>query len=490
MNGGITSGGGIARRAATWVGALVAGAFMRVTVLLGANIVMARLMLPEDFGLAGLANSIAILLAVLTGGMPFAEVLAQRKVLKRQHLETATAVSFAGSALALALMALAALAIGPVFGDARFWPLLLVASLVVFPQTVQTILVAYLRRRRAFQAMARANLAGALAGSAVAVALAFLGAGPWAIVVMRCVMLVVEAGVLVATARLLVVPRFSGARLAEMRHYSMFTFMQRVATESAYFVINYTVAAFFSVAAVGQFNMALRLTEPLRGLFRGIAHNTAFEFMRAKAQDQADFPARFALIISVATATIAPVFLGLAAISGALFAIVAGPGWDEAAEIAVFIAIGTSVLLPFDLVATAFNARSVPAYLVGQRVIGLGALVLGLGVAVTLGFAGIGAGLARLVADLAESLWAARAMLTRLHVSLRGAVTGFLVPWGAAAVMGLAVALFLDALGGEAAGALAMFAAVGLGVALYLALAAVLMPQLRRAGVDAVRRRG
>ncbi|MCF3933456.1 oligosaccharide flippase family protein [Acuticoccus sp. M5D2P5] len=480
---------GTAQRVARWVGSLVTGALLRTGLLLGATIVLARLLDPEDFGLASLATSIAIFLAVFAGGVPFEEALAQRRILRRKHLDSAFGVSIAAGIVAVCAILLAGWLIGPLFGSAAFWPLLAFATLSVFGQALITVHTAIARRRRRFGLIARSNTVGAVAGAAGGIAAAYLGAGPWSVVLMRVLMLGAQGGVLAAGSGVRVLPRVSRPHLRDIAHYSSFSLGQRIATDSAYILINYTVAAFFSVAAVGAFNMALRLTEPLRGLFRGITHNTAFEFMREKTQAQGGFADRFALILSVATVVIAPVFLGIAAIAEQFLGVLIGPGWGDAARIVQALAIGTALILPLDLASTALNARGQPGYLVGQRMLGFAALVAGLVGAVALNLAGFGAGLARMFADMAEGAWAARAIVRRLGVRGSALARAFALPWATAAGMAIAVHVVIGTTIGHIGDVYALALGVVAGVAIYAIAIAIVMPDVRGWALGALSRR-
>ncbi|WP_170134861.1 oligosaccharide flippase family protein [Acuticoccus kandeliae] len=481
--------GGTARRVARWVGSLITGALLRTALLLGATIVLARLLTPEDFGLASLATSISLFLAVFAGGIPFEEALAQRRVLRRKHLDTALGVSIALSILALAATLVLGEIVGPVFGSDAFWPLLAFANLSLFGQAFVTVHTALARRRRKFALIGRSNSVGAIAGAVGGIIAAYFGAGPWAVVLTRVLMLAGSALVLAFGTGVRVVPGFSLRHLRDIAHYSSFSLGQRIATDSAYILINYTVATFFSVAAVGSFNMALRLTEPLRGLFRGITHNTAFEFMRERTQSQGDFTTRFALILSIATAVIAPVFLGIAAISELLLSVLVGPGWGDAAVIVQVLALGTALILPLDLASTALNARGLPGYLVVQRAIGFVALLIGLVGAVVLHLPGIGAGVARMAADIAEAGWAARAIVLRLGLKPGAVLKSFGVPFTAAIAMAVATNLLVHAAAGHVADWMALGIGVAFGALLYLPMIAIAMPGLRRHALTAIRPR-
>ncbi len=452
---------------------------MRTVLLLGASIVMARLLTPEDFGLASLANSVAIFLGGFTGGLPFEEALAQRRVLRRAHLDTALGVSCLGTLGLMVAIAITGFLVGPLFGAADFWLLLAASFLPTLAQAFTTTHTAVARRRRDFGLIARSNSVGAFASAVSGILAAYLGAGAWAIVIMRIMLLVGNASVFLGPSRPRIVPRVSLPHLADIWQYSALVLVQRVAMNSVYPVINYTVATFFSVAAVGAFNMALRLTDPLRGLVRSISHTTTFELMREKTQARGDFADRFRMILTIVTLLVAPAFLGIAAVAELMLSVLVGEKWLSSAPIMQALAVGSSIVLPLDLIAIALNARGVPSHLVGQRLLGLGALMVSLAVAVANNLAGLGAGIAWMVADATEGAWAVRASRRLGLVPWRVLLT-FAFPWSLAAAMALVVHSLQPVLTARMPQFAALPAAAACGAVLYAVLVLSLVPPSRQ----------
>ncbi len=434
----VADAGGPMRRIAGWVGALLAGAMARIVILLGATIVLARFLTPTEFGLASLITSIVVLLTVFAGGDAFEEALAQRRVLRKIHLQAVIGYSWLFTTLIIAVAIVLGVVVGPLFDEPAFWPLFAFGCVSIYANSITTTATAMVRRQKRFKVIARGELIGAALGSAGAIGLAALGAGPWAVVALRVIMVSAVAVNLALASRVLVLPRLKFAPIRELLRFSSFSLGQRLATDGSYMVLNYVVASFFSVAAVGYFSMALRLTDPMRGVARSVSHNIAFSFFRSRV-GQFNFTEVFLNTLAVVSLLAFPAFLGIAAVAGLFIEVVVGAGWEESVPIVRALAIGSAIIIPLDLVATALNARGFPAHLFTQRMVGLGAMLVTLAGSVVAGLSGLGAGIARAVGDVAEAGYAMRALGKSLDMGPLAPLKALAPQFVAAVAMALAV---------------------------------------------------
>lgn len=156
---------------------------LKVASVLG-RIALARWLTPADFGLVGLAETVAVLpLLVQRNGL--------REVLLRQGPRigewTSAGVSFSvatsllGGLLGLALVPLAV----AFYGEPRLLPLLLFLAVTSPVMSLDLVPLALLESRLRFRAIARVNTACGLAATALAVGGALLGWGAFAVLLPR-----------------------------------------------------------------------------------------------------------------------------------------------------------------------------------------------------------------------------------------------------------------------------------------------------------------
>lgn len=481
------SGGGLTNRVAGWVGMLVVGAFGRIFAMLAATIVLARLLSPEDFGVASLVTSIAVVLTVFAGGIPFEEALTQRKVLRSSHLGTVLAVSWLTSGALLATALALGWLTGAAFGSPIFWHLLAFACLSLFASGVITTLTSVARRRHEFNLIARSDFLGAVTGSTAAIVLAWLGAGAFSLVALRVVASGVAAAYLFWALRVGLRPSWSMSQLRQLASYSAFTLGQRLVSDGSYLILNYMVAIWFSLAAVGHFNMALRLIEPLRGVGQAVSHNISFAFFQKRSERPGQFAQLFLHNVVIVALLAFPVFFGLASIAAVLLKVVVGSKWLPAVPIVQILALGTALMIPFGLVATALNARGAPAHLLMQRLVGFAAMIIaGVGT-VTLGLAGVGAALMRTFGDLAEVAWALRAQVQVLRIPIMHTLKAIAAPLGASLLMCAAVHAWIAVGSDKWAPAAVLATALLIGASVYLVTLAAISPLARQGMQGAAR---
>lgn len=159
-------------------------------------VVLARLLVPEDFGLVALASSIVLSLqCLLQFGLP--ESLIQRERLDERTVRAALAAS---ALLGLGLFALAWLIAWPLawlLGRPDFPTVFLPLAAVLLLQGLSFPLHALLRRELALKAIALRTLTATTAGGLLAAVLAAQGFGYWALVAQQLTVAAVGLAMLV-----------------------------------------------------------------------------------------------------------------------------------------------------------------------------------------------------------------------------------------------------------------------------------------------------
>ncbi|GLK75008.1 hypothetical protein GCM10008171_02620 [Methylopila jiangsuensis] len=453
-----------------WIGWAGADAIGRILLLTLSTAVLSRLLEPRDFGVTALALTVVAVLSVFVGA-PFEEALAQRKRLRRSHLEAALAASWLAGLALLLLTIPGGMALGAFYDAPELGLLLPVASLAMFFSGHTDIATALARRRRRFNDVAYASLMGHVIGVSLSLALAVAGAGVWALIGVRLFVMIARAVLLQARLGALIRPRWSTARLKELSRFAGFSFLERLADNLTYLAFNTVVGAAYGVTTLGYVNMAMRLIEPIRGAIVATAHNLSFSFFARPGATPGLVAGRTAYLI-------APVFVGLAAVTPALLPLVAGPGWESAGEIAVCLALGGALAVPARLVFTALSAAGRPEFGLASSLLGFAATLAVLVLAIPLGPPAVG--FARLIGDGAQAAMALLLPAAVLGWPPRRRVVALAPAWALSAAMGLAAAALVAALRpyGDLA---AVLGAAAAGAALYVALLAVFARHTLRA---------
>lgn len=160
-------------------------------VALAVFAILARLLDAKDFGLLSMATVFTALLSVFVDS-GFTKALVQRKTLAKDDAATAFWTSIAISiAIYLSLFFTAPL-IATLFGDDRLGPVLRVLGVGLPLTALSATPAALLEREFEFRALSIRQLAGTVVGAAVAIPMALLGAGVWALVAQPLVAAIVS----------------------------------------------------------------------------------------------------------------------------------------------------------------------------------------------------------------------------------------------------------------------------------------------------------
>ena len=467
-------------RLSRWLLYLGSDALGRFVLQVGSTVVFARLLAEEAFGRSALTIAWIQVLAILVCA-PFEEGLVQRRVVRKAHFNAclAAALVLAGTFITVlgAVVSMAPRGSGD-WADVAV-PMLVFLAILLAEGPV-AILTAAARRSRRFQLIASGNFLGLTLGTGIGLMLAVQGAGLWSLLAVRLVARFVLAGWLGWRIRLRFMPRWSWARLGELRHFAGWHTADRGLTVLSDAVFQSLVTAWLGAAANGYLNMATRIIEPIRGMTGSASHNIAMTQFSRLQESQTELRAAMAQAVTLTSLILVPVFLGLAATSDSLIRLLAGPDWAPAVSIAVLFGVATAFQAPFEFVHTATAARGRADLGFYTSMFNLLILVLafwwlnGLGV--------IAIGLARLgyyLADTACALVIARGLFRARPVRL---LRGLAPAVGCGTAMALVIAALPAGLppGWPAAGVLAL--QVPLGIALFTGLVwLVARPQLRTA---------
>ncbi|HUO55796.1 MAG TPA: oligosaccharide flippase family protein [Rhodoblastus sp.] len=465
-------------RLVKWLGWSGFDAVGRIALLTGSTAVLSRCLTPHDFGVAALALTVVTLASVIVGA-PFEEALAQRRILRLAHLRAALTASWLASLVCVLLSIPLGLLLARAYGEPQFLWLLPAGMVSVFFSGHSDILTGLIRRQRRFTDLAKANLLGNAIGIVASVGLALAGAGVWALIAQRLLVVAARAALLQAGATIVVLPSRSVAHLRDIARYGGLSLIDRLTDNLTYLVFNYAIGGLYGLNVVGYVNMAMRLVEPLRSAIGATGHNLAFSLLSRLQDEPERLGARARTITANAALAIAPVFVGLAAVTPVLLPLMAGPGWDEAIEIGICLALGTAICVPSRLLITALCARGRPEYSLIANLAAFSATMAILVLAAPLG--PVSVGLSRLGGDMAQAAVAIGASPHLLGWSRRGSFLALAPAWALAGLMGLVVARLEPAL--PHLGQIARLCVlIGAGVGLY-ALFLALFARERLAGL-------
>ncbi len=171
----------IGARARTAVGWRALSQFSSQGIQIVVGIILARLLMPSDFGIIGMAGIVTGLAGVFQD-LGFGQALVQRAELRPEHSRSAFWMTLIMGTLLYTALYFGAPWAGEYFRDDRMVPVLRLMALSFLISPFGVVPRSLLQRELDFRKPFYAGLAGTIANGGVGITMAFLGYGYWSLV--------------------------------------------------------------------------------------------------------------------------------------------------------------------------------------------------------------------------------------------------------------------------------------------------------------------
>lgn len=300
-------------------------------------IILARLLTPDDYGLAAMALILASLVLIFSD-LALGAAIVQRRRLTEADRSTVFWTSLAGGLFfTVAGIALS----GPVasfYGEPEVKPLFMALSLSFLVTSLATTQSALLTREMNFKSLELRRMVATIVGSAVAITAALLGAGAWAIIGQQLAIAVVSTVLLwrFETWK----PKFiySLASLRDLGSFGGNVFGTRLLFYANRNVDGLLIGRFLGPAALGAYTLAYNIIlfpfNQIAGPIQEVLY-PAFSRMQDEPKRMATVwitVNRFVGAISI------PALVGLAIVAPEFVNVVLGSKWDVAVPVIQILA--------------------------------------------------------------------------------------------------------------------------------------------------------
>jgi O-antigen/teichoic acid export membrane protein len=441
-----------------------------------ATIIVVRLLAPHDYGLFAMTQAVLAALNFLNGYGFADSLIPADRIDKRKVGQVFAMLLLANLALALALFAVAPLAAAfyhqPVIAD-----MLRLQSVIFLTTPFIALPSVLLSRRLDFRSQARVNLLAALAGACVALTLAWLGYGVWALVWAPIAIFGTRALGLTIAARMLVRPVFDFRGAAGIVSFGSALMLSQmfwvVQSQSDIFI----AGRYFTPHDLGLYSEALFVALIFTGRFLPPLNEVAFPAYAELVKIGRPIGPAFlagARLIMLATM---PFYIGLSLVAGPLVETVFGPKWLGMIPVLAGLALAMPAMALQILCSPATNALGRARFYLTTNA--SGAIIFP--VCFAFGIAGGPSGLVTSWQVAAPLLLAVTLTVTlpRIDVRLTDLARALLPAALATAAMALAV-LGLERVIGDWTAPLRLALLVPIGAAAYFAVLALGWPGLVR----------
>lgn len=296
-------------------------------VQIGAMVVLARLLVPSDFGLVAIALTISIFLG-LVASLGLGGVFVVEQDLDDRAKGTYLTLFLAMGAGFAVAMAATAPALASIFDDPRLDDVILAMSVMVFfSGGLNWFYEALMQRELEFRKRFVAQMVQAVTYSVTGIVLAALGAGVWSLVTGQIVGAAAYAAALLTLAPYRVRPAFDRVAAARGIQEGRGFLVQTVTGFAAQNVDIVIVGRVLGAARLGFYSMAVRLSElPNWIIAESVAKVTFPGFARMRHRGEEVTPAFLSALKLVAFAT-CPLGIVLSGAAEPVVLVVFGERW-------------------------------------------------------------------------------------------------------------------------------------------------------------------
>jgi O-antigen/teichoic acid export membrane protein len=438
--------------------------FGRRILALAANIVLARLLSPTDFGLVAMAAVILGFIETFKDlGTGFAVIRE-----KQPSDEFLSSIFWLNVAFGLCVT-LAAVALSPLVGAFFHEPMvatILTAMALSFLLSALTIVhTSLLTRAMAFETLAKIELASAVLSYTVGIGAALLGCGVWSLVYQVLVNSFLALLFTWIASRWRPRMQFSWSRIKSVLSYSLNLTGYNIFYYFALNADNLLIGRYLGAQDLGYYDLAYRLMSfPLQAISSVFARVMTPYYAQAQ-DDLARFRTAFLQVATAIAFITFPLMVGLLAVREHFVLAVFGPDWRSVATLlALFAPLGAirSVLTTTGSIYTAMGRADLQLrWGIVSNVLVIAALALG----VRWGSVGVAAAF---TASSIVLLYPNLAIPFKLIDLKIGALLAQLGPTSLCAALMYAALLATDTLLPAASHALALGVMIGVGAASYV----------------------
>jgi PST family polysaccharide transporter len=444
---------------------------------LATTIVLARLLTPRDYGLAAMVLIFRRVL-MLFSDFALTPALVQRPVLTDKDRSTAfwTTIGI-GTGSTIIGIALSG-AIASLYGQPEVQPLFIAFSFSFLILSLGATQAALLTRDLEFRSLEIRNIIGSIAGSILAVVLAVLGFGPWAIISLPLATFGTSTILLWLFSAWRPSLAFSGASARGLLKFSSNVFGTQMLTYLTSNLDNFLVGRVLGPASLGAYRLSYNLViYPLSNLSGPIV-SVLFPAFSRIADKRDRLISGYLRASRLIVAIVLPLFLLIVITIPDLVPVVLGSKWSSTTTVIQVLAwlgilqslraLNTAILLACDR----------PGLLFRIALIGLPVYVLGFVVGLRWGIVGVASG-ATIAASIIQPLYTIAAARTLGIRSLEVIDQCRRVILAAAASFALALALRFVLVDLDLSAAARLSVLVFTFVLLYVAIALKAEPRLR-----------
>ncbi|MDE8650466.1 lipopolysaccharide biosynthesis protein [Novosphingobium album (ex Liu et al. 2023)] len=321
--------------------------------------ILARFLMPKDFGLVALATTLFTILTIITE-LQISNALLIIKNSEKDHYDTAFTLSVLRALLVVVGLTLGGFVLSTIYHDSRLQWICLALCLSPLAGAFQSPRYVLMSRKLQFSRIAGIEMSSKVAGFIATVTTAFLTHSYWAIVVGPIVGSVTLSAIV--GAMLPFRPRFTIVRWRELLSFSVWTNLISITTTLSGRLDNFFVAGILSRTILGYYTLGDTLANILYSAILNPLQRVLFPGFWQLVHAPERLSAAFARSQQMLAMLVLPTGVGLALVADPLIALMLGPKWHVAATVVQFVSpifALQSMIAPINAVLLAMGKQKI-----------------------------------------------------------------------------------------------------------------------------------
>ena len=290
------------------------------------SIIVARLLMPEDFGVMAIMTFFtALALVVVDSG--FSQTLIRKTAPTADEYKSVFFFNITISLVLYAVLLAVAPAVARYYGlgiISRIAPVLFLVlplnALCVIQNTIFT-------REFRFDLLSKINFTASLVAGIAAIGLAWAGVGVWALVGQRIGVMATRAVLLWSRGKWRADGRFVSGELRAMAPFSLRLMLTDIISAVYNNIAQMFIGKMYSASVLGYFNQAQKLKElPVASAMQSVQSVTYPALAKIK-EDKAKFAESYRKVLMLTAFAMFPMMVGMIAVAEDMFALLLGERW-------------------------------------------------------------------------------------------------------------------------------------------------------------------
>ena len=302
-------------------------------------LVLARLLLPEHFGVVALASAVVAFIELLSA-LGLDTILIQQRELSRDHYDTAWTIQMSLAALCAVLLSIAAWPASIFFHEPRLQGIVYALALCLLLDGAVNIRVVDFRRQMRFDKEFLFMAVRRVVQVLMTMGSAFILRNEWALAI--GIVSSRTTGVVMSYLMAPYRPRFTYVLRKELLSKSTWLFLSNVVFFARQRASDFTLGRLSGASSVGTYALAADLANLVSQELVSPINRVALPDLSARSTEEA-IRRRFDLITGQLAIVLAPLCLGLSACASLLVPLLFGAAWAASADVLRVLAVAGMV---------------------------------------------------------------------------------------------------------------------------------------------------